>query len=1034
LGPDPFDTASLRDRAIATWTSSPVRLREDANSEDDAALSAYQDRLVAELAQNAADAASRVGVPGRLHLRLADGVLYAANPGTPLDPAGVEALSHRRISTKVEGEVGRYGVGFAAVLSVSDSPSIHTATTGVQWSRARTAETLVALPELAAELTRRDGAVPVMRLPWPAEPADAIVAELLADANDTVVRLPLRDAGAVERVRELLDGADPLLPLFLDGLDELIVDGDVDARRLVVRRRGVEVELDADGVMSTWLVHRETGHVDGLLLASRPVEERERPTWTVTWAMQVEDGRAVPHHTDHRLRAPQPVDDVIDVPAVLSATMPLDIGRRHVVAGPVTDVVIGHAARAYVALLEALPPGPWLVDLLPGTLPAGPVDLALRDALAPLLPRARLLGSAADPYLRLRPEEAQVLDVGAAADPLTALLAQHAPQLVAPAYVAGGRRQAALVALGARLLDTADVVDLLGAVDAPPGWWADVIAALALAPDRDALRALPLPLADGSVAVGARGLLLPGDDDVAEALAAAGLGVRRIHPEVVTSPAALELLRGLGARDPDPAGFLDDPRLRALVESALDDADADLEALSDAVLSLLARQPELGAPRPWLAELPLPDSSGEWRPAGELLLPAEVGGAARAGRLVEVMDPAGAFGVVADSTVAAHGADAVVAAGVLRTFAVAAEDDVVIGDGEMEVYLDRSDEWLAELADRLPDDGAPWVLVHVEGVRDLELVAPTAPAWATALDELGREQFRVVAEPVTAVRDAARAQLPSYTSWWLRRQPCVPDADGALHRPDHVAAADADPMLRALFPVAAELSEPARRVLAEVGLIADVADLDADQVAETLVRLADHGPRVDVTDVRDMYAALLHRASSVGGGAPSRVCALTSVGLETVPAIDAVVVDAPDLIPLLGPVARVPARLADATSLADLLDVELASEVVAGDVTSTPLREATVDAGALPPGWPASSTAYAVHDPLECADAGGAAVRVGWRVLGDALHVDAADVLGNLARALAWHAGRWSERHLLHAMLLTDPAGRARLHAEAELG
>src|SRR5918992_5952303 len=113
---DPYDTASLRDRVLAAWTASPARFREDANTEEDFALGGYRDRVVVELAQNAADAAARAGLPGRLLLRLRDGVLTAANTGAPLDAAGVQALSTLRASAKQpgppgEGTVGRFGVG-----------------------------------------------------------------------------------------------------------------------------------------------------------------------------------------------------------------------------------------------------------------------------------------------------------------------------------------------------------------------------------------------------------------------------------------------------------------------------------------------------------------------------------------------------------------------------------------------------------------------------------------------------------------------------------------------------------------------------------------------------------------------------------------------------------------------------------------------------------------------------------------------------------------------------------------------------------
>src|SRR4029077_11164701 len=93
----------------------------------------YRARLVGELAQNAADAASRAGGPGRLSLTLAERpgdtpVLVAANTGAPLDAHGVQSLATLRASAKRADHggddhggtdhddrvqaVGRFGVGF----------------------------------------------------------------------------------------------------------------------------------------------------------------------------------------------------------------------------------------------------------------------------------------------------------------------------------------------------------------------------------------------------------------------------------------------------------------------------------------------------------------------------------------------------------------------------------------------------------------------------------------------------------------------------------------------------------------------------------------------------------------------------------------------------------------------------------------------------------------------------------------------------------------------------------------------------------
>src|SRR3954467_7577612 len=159
---DPYGTAGIRGRVLAAWAASPSRFREDANTEEDHTRGGYRDRVIVELAQNAADAAARAGVPGRIRFTARDGVLSAANIGAPLDAAGVEALSTLRASAKRDEAhaVGRFGVGFAAVVAVSDEPSIASGGAAVAWSAARTREAVARIPGAAAELDRRGGHVP----------------------------------------------------------------------------------------------------------------------------------------------------------------------------------------------------------------------------------------------------------------------------------------------------------------------------------------------------------------------------------------------------------------------------------------------------------------------------------------------------------------------------------------------------------------------------------------------------------------------------------------------------------------------------------------------------------------------------------------------------------------------------------------------------------------------------------------------------------------------------------------------------------
>src|SRR4051794_22778627 len=138
---DPFGTAALRTAVLGAWAASPTRFREDANAEEDLRLGGYADAWFVELAQNAADAA---GSDGRLRVTVVDGELRIANTGAPLDAAGVTALASLRASAKRDdaGSVGRFGVGFAAVLAVSAAPRVVSTGGGVAFSAARTAEAI----------------------------------------------------------------------------------------------------------------------------------------------------------------------------------------------------------------------------------------------------------------------------------------------------------------------------------------------------------------------------------------------------------------------------------------------------------------------------------------------------------------------------------------------------------------------------------------------------------------------------------------------------------------------------------------------------------------------------------------------------------------------------------------------------------------------------------------------------------------------------------------------------------------------------
>src|SRR5690625_4326203 len=597
--PDPFGTAELRRRVLDGWVDSPARFREDANAEEDYALGAYRDRAVVEVAQNAADAARRAGVPGRLDLELRGGRFTAANTGAPLTADGVQSLATLRASAKrdegVPGSTGRFGVGFSAVAAFSDDITIASAHGAVRWSsesaRAAMEEATAGgrAPGLAAELDRRSGHLPLLRLPFAAEGEPT-------SGYDTEVTLLLRDTEAADRLRALLNATSPALLLALGDLGEIRVRTDSGERVLTrepgadedvltrVRYRGPQHDepgADADppggdesaeGHTVRWRTVSRTGRFDPSVLADRPSEERSRLDWVLTWALPLtaEGGPApLPEGVPAVVHAPTPTDDALDVPALLIGTFPLGPDRRRIAPGPAAESLVAEAADAYCELLCQVEPRAAL-DLVPLSLMGrGEFDGLFRSAAAKPLPDTPFLRTVGGE--RVRPRDAVVVDGGTAVvEVLSEVIGTALPGDQNPYHPA-------LAQLRVRRVGLSELADLLGDLDREPAWWARLYAALRTAgqsgADLGELGALPVPLADGRLVRGPRGLLLPAADTFggpAALTALAPLGLRIVHPE-----AADPLLERLGAVEAGAAAILADPQTRAAVENSLDADDPD---------------------------------------------------------------------------------------------------------------------------------------------------------------------------------------------------------------------------------------------------------------------------------------------------------------------------------------------------------------------------------------------------------------------------------------------------------------------------
>jgi hypothetical protein len=689
---DPFGTQRLREAVLSAWSASPTRFREDANAEEDLRLGAYKDRLLVELAQNAADAAS---FGGSLRLSIVDNELRVANTGTPLDAEGVAALASLRASAKRDtGTVGQFGVGFAAVLSVSDEPEVVSKTGAVRFSAQRTRE----IPELAKHVAERSGQVPVLRLVWPSDGG-------VPDGFDTEIRLPLRPEIDQDALLAGFREQAPDLLLALPGLASIEVGGS----KWTSSDSGDTVVLTGPDGVTRWMLRRASGKLSDT--AGLGLETSAE--WTVCWAIPVSDTGVPQPVAEDVLHAPTPTDERLSLPARLIASLPIEPSRRRVMSGAAVNEVLAEAAKLYPSLVfgiaemhrTALVPVPGF--------PRSDVDSTLREKMiAELRTQAWLPGVTES----LAPASARVLEIPS--DDLADLLSDVIPNLGA-AKLAEPEHAHALAALEVSRLRIPEIVAAVTGIGQEPDWWRRLYAAISPFADndstiRDNLSGLPVPLVDGRTLPGPRGTLLADEPEFMSDLDVPGL--RLVHPD-----AAHPLLERLGARHAGASELLDS--LQEAVERSVADASAGLivSGLAHAVLGLVGQ----AGGRPWLKSLALPDVEGDWRPADELAVPGS--------RFLDVLAEDSPLGLLDPEFAERWSADVLSAVGVLTGFAVIVDEEPIGPEHD----LADEDEWwsFGEEPKR------------VVAVRDLDLVADDK--WPAALRLLALEPatWRALQEP-----------------------------------------------------------------------------------------------------------------------------------------------------------------------------------------------------------------------------------------------------------------------------------------------
>ena len=241
-------------KSLESYRSQANLVAEHANTEEDTARGGYANRQLFELIQNSADALSKSDGE-HIWVRLTPTHLYCADNGQPIDQDGARALLFSHLSSKRgTDEIGRFGLGFKAVLGVTDTPEFFSQSGSFRFDRERSAELL---SPIASDLER----YPVLRLAEPFDPnpeieADPELREMSHWATN-IVRLPLNPDAYQSLAKQIADFPAEFL-LFVEHVGRLVLQTDeMEAARIIaLERDGGEWILDDAGTKNSWLVEK----------------------------------------------------------------------------------------------------------------------------------------------------------------------------------------------------------------------------------------------------------------------------------------------------------------------------------------------------------------------------------------------------------------------------------------------------------------------------------------------------------------------------------------------------------------------------------------------------------------------------------------------------------------------------------------------------------------------------------------------------------------------------------------------------------
>lgn len=338
---------------LRSYEANAALIEEHANIETSVREGGYGHRQLYELIQNGADEL-RSASDGLIHVVLTADTLYCANLGTPITPEGAGTILASHLSRKRGAEIGRFGLGFKSVLSISDQPQFFSRTGSFGWSASRSQARI-------RERVSGSGPTPVLRVAHLLDleqerASDETLNEMMSWAT-TVVKLPLFKADFADRLARDLRKFPPVFAVFSPHAGRVILEErrDTPYRREITvsgRRDRRSLHITEDGrerPSEEWRVF-ETSFQPSDEAWADAGEYRNRVEVPIAWAVPSSGSGET-----GEFWAFFPTTYETTLRGVLNAAWKTNEDRQHILEGNAfNEVLMKEAARLIVASLPAL--------------------------------------------------------------------------------------------------------------------------------------------------------------------------------------------------------------------------------------------------------------------------------------------------------------------------------------------------------------------------------------------------------------------------------------------------------------------------------------------------------------------------------------------------------------------------------------------------------------------------------------------------------------------------------------------------------